>query len=102
MANRSDDYAAKTGRLANNRPRRTIKAKLPDHINQYAMHLSVMNTKVFPTAKAAREDMKETYLRLAEDMDIQSITGGGYMMCRDAEGDIELWISPYSLWKGKL
>lgn len=72
--------------------------KLPKAFAAFAPALAAANPVAFDSAEAALDKLSSVYKHLRSDQDIESTTTCGFMMKRDGDGGIELWILPTICW----
>lgn len=63
-------------------------------LKRAAAGLAAANPSAFPTAQAAYNSLRADLKYLRANSRVMSTSTGGYMLTKDAEGDIELWIMP--------
>lgn len=67
-------------------------SKLPKTLLKFAAPLAAKNPSAFPDEDAAVRHLTDSYTRLKKNDDVQSICSGGYLMRKDGEGYIELFV----------
>ena len=72
--------------------------RLPKAFAAFAPALAAANPSAFEDEADALHCLKRSYEHMRKYPEVESTTTGGFMMKRDGDDAIELWISPTICW----
>lgn len=71
---------------------------LPSRFAKFAPAISAMNPIAFPDEKAALKRLSGCYRDICRE-NTTAVSTAGFYFSKDAEGYIELWVSPEMVWR---